>query len=483
VRAYWTNGTVPWVSPKDMKRPRLDSAEDLITAAAVQESATRLVPAKSVLLVARSGILERTLPVAINDIPVALNQDMKAVAPRGVLPEYLVNVLRSHEQDILHNCAKAGTTVANLDLPRFYSYRVPVAPLNEQRRIVAKLEELQARSRRAREALEAVPPLLEKLRQSILAAAFRGDLTKDWRAQNPNPEPASALLARIRTERRKKWEESELAKLKAKGKPPTDDRWKAKYKEPEPVDTTGLPELPEGWCWASVEEVTSAARSPCYGVVQPGEDVVDGVPLVRVCDLRGDGRAIDIENLRKIPAVIDEEYERSRLRGGELLVSVVGTIGRTAIAPEALRGANIARAVARLVFDEQRLVEWTMYWFNSLFMWHRLNLESREVARKTLNVSQLVEAPVPVPPLSEVTEVVAQLISTDQTIERLWAKATTAVGTQSSLEQALLAKAFRGELVPQDPNDEPADALLARLRADAAPESPRARKRRSKAAE
>src|SRR6185503_10682565 len=124
-------------------------------------------------------------------------------------------------------------------------------------RIVTKLEALQARSRRAREALDAVPPLLEKLRQSILAAAFRGDLTKDWRSKHEDVEPASELLKRIRIERRKKWEEAELAKMKAKGKAPTDDKWKAKYKEPEPVDATGLPELPEGWCWASVDDVTA----------------------------------------------------------------------------------------------------------------------------------------------------------------------------------------------------------------------------------
>ena len=92
-----------------------------------------------------------------------------------------------------------------------------------------------------------MPPLLEKLRQSILAAAFRGDLTKDWRAKHPDVEPASKLLERIRVERRKKWEEAELAKMKAKGKAPRDDRWKGKYKEPEAVDATGLPGLPEGW--------------------------------------------------------------------------------------------------------------------------------------------------------------------------------------------------------------------------------------------
>jgi len=124
---------------------------------------------------------------------------------------------------------------ANVSGGKLRELEVPVPPLNEQRRIVAKLEDLLARSRRAKDALDAIPPLLEKLRQSILAAAFRGDLTADWRARHPDVEPASELLKRIRVERRKKWEEAELAKLKAKGKAPTDDRWKAKYQEPEPV--------------------------------------------------------------------------------------------------------------------------------------------------------------------------------------------------------------------------------------------------------
>jgi len=105
-------------------------------------------------------------------------------------------------------------------------------------------------------ALDSIRPLLEKLRQSSLAAAFRGDLTKDWRAKHPDVEPASELLKRIRVERQTKWEEAELAKMVAKGKPPKDDRWRAKYEEPKPVDPERLPGLPEGWCWASVDEVT-----------------------------------------------------------------------------------------------------------------------------------------------------------------------------------------------------------------------------------
>ena len=136
----------------------------------------------------------------------------------------------------------ANSHSKGINLPRISSNQlgeliINLPPLNEQKRIVARIEELQARSRRAREALEAIPDLLDQLRQSILAAAFRGDLTKEWRERHPNVEPATELLKRIRAERRKRWEEAELEKLKAKGL--SDDKLqeafanrRKQYKEP-----------------------------------------------------------------------------------------------------------------------------------------------------------------------------------------------------------------------------------------------------------
>jgi len=135
------------------------------------------------------------------------------------------------------------------------AYRFALPPFAEQRRIVAKLEVLQERSRRAREALSEVGPLLEQFRQSVLAVAFRGDLTADWRAAHPNVEPASELLQRIRNERRRRWEQAGLAKYEAKGQKPPKN-WRDKYKEPEPVDNSGLPQLSERWAWSTFDEVS-----------------------------------------------------------------------------------------------------------------------------------------------------------------------------------------------------------------------------------
>jgi type I restriction enzyme S subunit len=139
---YWTNGTIPWVSPKDMKVATLHDAEDHITEEAVRESATRVIEAGSVLIVTRSGILQRILPVAVNAVPVALNQDMKGITPHaGVDERYLYWMLVWLGDEILRTCTKSGTTVASVEITRLYELPVPLAPLPEQHRIVAALEE------------------------------------------------------------------------------------------------------------------------------------------------------------------------------------------------------------------------------------------------------------------------------------------------------------------------------------------------------
>jgi type I restriction enzyme, S subunit len=184
------------------------------------------------------------------------------IDPRQAVPKYIekaVHVGASRaaiDQSLKTSAGQVGISGAQLkEVP------IPLAPLSLQSLIVEKIEALTAKSRRAKEALDAIAPLLERFRQSVLAAAFRGDLTKDWREQNPDVEPADQLLARIRRERRARWEQAELDRLRAKDKVPKGDEWKKKYVEPEPVDAAGLPELPTGWCWTSLDAVTDPARA------------------------------------------------------------------------------------------------------------------------------------------------------------------------------------------------------------------------------
>ena len=135
----------------------------------------------------------------------------------------------------------------------------------EQHRIVEAIESYFTRLDDAVATLERVQRNLKRYRASVLKAAVEGRLVPTEaelaRAEGRDYEPASVLLERILAERRRRWEEAELAKMKAKGKTPKDDKWKAKYKEPVAPDTSNLPDLPEGWCWATVEQLASTVAT------------------------------------------------------------------------------------------------------------------------------------------------------------------------------------------------------------------------------
>lgn len=363
---------------------------------------------------------------------------------------------------------------------------VRLPPLNEQHRIVAKLETVQSNSRRARDALDAVPPLLEKLRQSILAAAFRGDLTKDWREKHPDVEPASELLKRIRIERRKKWEEAELAKMKAKGKSPTDDKWKTKYKEPESIDATGLPELPDGWCWTNVDTVLSGP-----------EDLFDGPfgSALKTSDYQQSGvRVIRLENLANLEFRADkktyissakfESLTRHAVRAGDIIFgSFVEETTRVCVLPE-LGGPAIAKADCFCVRPDSRILPADVLVFALSTRHARVELTQgiHGATRPRINTGQLRALRVPLPPIKEQKIMQDRIEAALAVVRRLSEGHDNVLANFTALDRAVLAKAFRGELVPQNSNDKPAETSLAREANGAAPRTKKnARKVRGEA--
>lgn len=363
---------------------------------------------------------------------------------------FIRSLLKSPQLISQYDRLRLGTGVPRLNVGDVRELQCPLPPLNEQRRIVAKLETLQARSRRAREALDALPPLLEKLRQSILAAAFRGDLTKDWRAKHKDVEPASELLKRIRAERRKKWEEAELAKMRAKGKAPTDDKWKGKYKEPAPVDAAGLPGLPEGWCWASPREVVAWAS----GDFLPRSAQVDGpYPVYGGNGVSGS----HAEFLVATPTVVVG-------RVGADCGNVHVTLGPSWVTDNAI--------YAGIVPPSLNLAYWLLALSRS-----DLRSQARGGGQPFVSQETLNGLLVPVPPEVEQAELVSLVRALESRLRALEENAQTQRVNLTELDRATLAKAFRGELVPQDPNDEPGEAMLARVRgASAEPVTTRQKK-------
>ncbi len=159
-----------------------------MTKKALGDGRLRMCPPGSVLVVVRSGVLVHTLPVAITDTEVVINQDLKAFfSPCQSLNEWLALALRTMGPEILAANRKDGTTVQSVRFDQLKKLQLPIPPLAEQKRIVAKVEELLARVNAARERLARVPAILKRFRQSVLAAASSGRLTADWRDSHRPP--------------------------------------------------------------------------------------------------------------------------------------------------------------------------------------------------------------------------------------------------------------------------------------------------------
>ena len=140
-KAYWENGTIPWISSKDMKSSTLMDSQDHITKLAIEQTSAKILPANITTIVARSGILKHTLPVVYVPFCSTVNQDIKALIVRDdILPRYAYFVILAYSEDILRKTKKAGGTVDSLDVKAFMNYQVPLVPITEQHHIIALLE-------------------------------------------------------------------------------------------------------------------------------------------------------------------------------------------------------------------------------------------------------------------------------------------------------------------------------------------------------
>lgn len=173
--AYWSGGVMPWVSPKDMKQAVIESATDKVTERAVAETGLQVIPAGSILLVTRSGILARTLPVGLTVVPVVINQDLKALTPvADVDPAFLHHQLTYLEPEILAHALKLGTTVESLEFAALVRFEVALPPLSEQQAIAQRLTAIIQSLDSARMQLESVLTMLDAYKRVVLVRALSG---------------------------------------------------------------------------------------------------------------------------------------------------------------------------------------------------------------------------------------------------------------------------------------------------------------------
>ncbi|HEC34368.1 MAG TPA: hypothetical protein ENI37_06580 [Chloroflexi bacterium] len=400
-----------------------------------------------------------------------------------------------------------GIAIPNVNAKKLRSISLPLAPLPEQRRIVARIEELFSQLDAAEEGLRRVQRNLKRYRAAVLKAAVEGRLVPTeaelarrrggrGRSQTCPYETGAELLQRILAERRRRWEEREWAKLvekakkkaaqarrKAQGLParirdippkewqaipeeeyrrylPKDDRWKQKYKEPAPPDTTDLPPLPEGWVWATVEmvgEVKGGKRVP------KGHSYADGptpYPYIRVTDFV-DG-TVRIEDLKYLKPETFEKIRKYTISSKDVFISIAGTIGVTGTVPEFLDGANLTENAAKITSLHGILPRYLHFVLSSPYGQGQISSRIISTNQPKLALFRIATIPIPLPSLAEQHRIVAE-IERRLSVAREAEKAAEAnLKRIARSRQAILKQAFEGKLVPQDPNDEPAEALLER---------------------
>lgn len=176
----------------------------------------------------------------------------------------------------------------------------------------------------------------------------------------------------------------------------------------------GLPPIPDGWRYELLGDLVQE-RGLSYGIVQPGTDTTDGIPIVRVNNIRK-GR-IDTTDMLKVAAGIEAKFRRSRLQGGEVLLTLVGTLGEVAIVPEALRGWNVARAVGVIPVRNDPGSQWISLCLRSAFIQRCIRTWATTTVQATFNLRDLAKLPIPLPPIRTRESIAAVLGALDDKIE------------------------------------------------------------------
>jgi type I restriction enzyme S subunit len=424
--------------------------------------------------VGRAGLVPATYEGALfNYHLMRLRLDQQAVEPRFLV--YYVRGSRTvtdYVRMVNHGMTRDGINTAQL-----LSMPVPIAPRPQQDRIVAAIDSYFSRLDEAVMLLERVQRNLTRYRAAVLNAAVQGRLVPTEaelaRREGRDYEPASVLLERILAERRRRWEEAELAGMIAAGKAPKDDRWKTKYRQPVEPDTDGLPRLPDGWCWATVDQVAadephSITDGPFGSNLKTEHYTVKGPRVIRLENV-GEGEFIDLRT-----HVSEQHYRRlqkHRVLSGDIVVSSLGTdLPKACLVPQgigdAMVKADCIRLAPDLVLSSGRYVMWAL---NAEPTRKRARDLIHGVGRPRIGLTLLRQIVIPLPPRSEQDRIVAKVdellsdgASTAQSAERNLAIIVR-------LRQAILRWAFEGKLVDQDPNDEPASVLLARSMVERAP--------------
>lgn len=458
-------GRIPWFKTGELGTRTLLKSEEYISESAVQSSSAKLFPRGSVVLAMYGATIGKA---SILGIDAATNQACAVGIPDAVTSEFLYFYLISQTQAFVD--AGKGGAQPNISQGIVKGWPIRLPPKEEQTRIVTKLEELLSDLDAGVVELKAVQKKLTQYRQSLLKAAVEGALTAPWRAERAKKKTATEtgaqLLARILSERRKRWEAKQLARFSEQGKTPPKD-WQSKYPEPVPPDTTNLPELPEEWVWASLDMLGEIASGVAKGTKRDADVQVREVPYLRVANVqRG---YLDLSEVKTILAT-ERDIAELTLQAGDVLFNEGGDrdkLGRGWVWRDEVKTCIHQNHVFRMrPFIAEVLPELVSHHGNTFGKTWFQNAGKQTTNLASINMTMLRMFPVPLAPVDEQKEILIQLELQLDALDRQEKSVELGLSQSTAQRKNILHAAFSGQLVPQDPADEPASALLTRIRAE-----------------
>lgn len=419
----------PWITPADLSgytQATINAGRRNLANTVVNRAS--LLPAGSVLISSRAPV--GYCAVAAN--PVTTNQGFRSLVIDGTVDPFFLRYYVLYSRDYLEANA-SGTTFKELSGTALADLVFPLPPMDVQRHVVARIDELFIELEDGEATLARARSDLGIWRKALLKAAVTGELTADWRAANPPSETGADLLARILTDRRTRWH----ADPKHRGK---------QYVEPAGPDQSLLPEVPRSWTWTNIDQLSTRVTKGSSPGWQGFDYQPDGILFVRSQNV-GWGE-LRLDDQVYVDAAFNDIESKAVLNEGDILLNIVGaSIGRACRSDHRLVGANTNQAVAGIRPVTAATSDYLVAWLISPAGQSAVFRNVVETARPNLSLEQARAIPVPLPPLSEIAQVMRAYHSAveaqraaDKSIEEVSAESAT-------LRQSILSAAFRGELV------------------------------------
>ena len=467
---YW-GGDVIWFAPSDLtgyKSKFIAQGQKTLTDEGLAKSSAKVMPAGSIMFSSRAPIGY----VAINSMPSATNQGFKSIVPHSDLfNEYIYYYLKATKH--IAEARATGTTFKEISGSAFGALPIPISPPSEQHRIVEKIEALFEEIDRGVESLRAAKSAISLYRKSLLKSAFEGRLTAEWRARNPDKlESPEALLARIRTEREVRYQaaiddwKQAVADWTKNGKNGRKPAKPTKLGDSLDMTRRDMMEVPKGWALCKIRDVLEPVEKT------RNDEQNREIWYVDISSIDNQSHRITAAkrlNLSEAPS-----RARQKIRFGDVLFSTVRPYLRKIAAVDKQFDGEIA-STGFAVLRSVKGVDPRYLFYKSIshdFV-SALTGEQYGVSYPAVKEEQVHAQPLELPPLNEQRRIVEILDARLEAADKLEAETDAALARADTLRQSILKKAFVGQLVPQDPADEPASALLDRIKAERAAQSKR----------